>query len=177
VKRARSITLFLLMFVFLIPEITAAAEPEDPYYTQWVSFMPGSKVTLVGRVEDKAGVSAFSQTIVLKEIRSDYLVIEISRNEEKKESIAKKKTVSRFLNKTDKTEFRGQEEIDIAGKKLQCQRYTNTVTDDSGKEMMVFDYWFHPDIPGSAKIVGRSSYDPSVGTMTATQTAVSWEKK
>jgi hypothetical protein len=176
-KKTGLITFFILMFVSLVPAFTSAAEPEDPYYKQWVSFKTGSNVTLVGRAEDTTGIEAFTQTITLKEIGNDYLMIEISRKQEKSGPIVKNKKVDRFLSPTDKIEFRGQEEIDVAGKKFKCQKYTLTITDDSGKEMMRFDYWFHPDIPGAARIVAQSSYPPNSGTSTATQTAVSWEKK
>jgi hypothetical protein len=172
-KKTGLITLSILMFVFLVPVFTSAAEPEDPYYKQWASFKTGSNVTLVGRAEDTKGIEAFTQTITLKEIGNDYLMIEISRKMETSGPIVKNKKVDRFISRTDKIEFRGQEEIDVAGKKFKCQKYTLTITDDSGKEMMRFDYWFHPDIPGAARIVAQSSS----GTSTATQTAVSWEKK
>jgi hypothetical protein len=178
-KRSGRITLSALMWVFLAAATAFAAGPEDPYYKQWSSFKAGSSVTLVGRAEEKTGVEAFTQTITLKELGNDYVVVEIARKEEKSGSLVKSKKVGRFLGNTDTVKYRGQEEIDVAGKKLACQRYTDTYMDDSGKEMMTFDYWFHPDIPGAARIASQSSYGANlgIGTSTVTQTAVSWEKR
>ncbi len=80
-------------------------------------------------------------------------MIEIARKEEKSKLIVKNKKVDRFLAKTDKAEFRDQEELTVAAKQLKYQRCTNTILGDLEKEIIKFDYWFHPDIPGAAKIV------------------------
>jgi hypothetical protein len=177
-KRKYLITLSALFLIFIIPFIANAAEIEDPYYIQWASFKVGSNTSLAGTADDSTGHSTFTQTITLKELGKDYLTIQISRKENSK-SIVKTKKVERFASKTDKVQYLGQEDLVLGGKTFKCQKYTLTIFDNAGKEMMKFDYWFHPYIPGAAKIVSSSNYgaDRGLGTSSATQAAVSWEKK
>ena len=164
----------LLLFIIL-PLLAVAAETEDPYYKQWASFKAGSNVTLLGRAENSSSIASFTQTITLKEIANDHLMVEIARTEEKVAPVLKKKKVDRFVHKNDKVEYNGQEEIAVAGKTLTCQVYTLRIMYDSGKEMVAFKYWFNADIPGATKIVATSWYEgKSQSTM---QTAVKWEKK
>jgi hypothetical protein len=178
-KKERFIKMSIVLMALLIPFWAAAAGIEDPYYKQWSSFKAGSSVTYVGRSVDNTGTESFTQTITLKELGNDRVVIEIVRKSDKAEMVKKSKKVDRFTADTDKIEYRGQEEITVAGKQFTCQRYTSRIMDDKGKEMMKFDYWFHPDIPGAARIAAESSYgvDLGLGKSEATQSAVSWEKK
>jgi hypothetical protein len=167
----------ILLFALSIPLVALAVGPEDPYYRQWSQFKVGSSVTLTGTAtEDPQGVSSFKQTITLKEVKSDYLMVGISRVEGSKHT-DKSKKVTKFLGKTDKLDNLGQEEITIAGKRFKCQRYKLTYFYKNGKEMISFTYWFHPDIPGAAKIFAQAKNQAGKTTGTATQTALSWEKK
>jgi hypothetical protein len=170
-KKAGLIKVSLLLLFFFLPMLASAAEIEDPYYKQWASFKIGSNVTLVGRADAASGVSSFTQTITLKEINNNHLVTEIARIEEKVAPVNKKKNVDRYIDKADKLEYNGQEEIPVAGKNVLCQVYTLKVIYDSGKEMIVYKYWFNSDIPGFTKVVATT------GKAMVTQTAVKWEKK
>ena len=170
-KRSGLIKVLVLLLFIFFPILIYAAEIEDPYYKQWASFKIGSNVTLVGRADDASGIASFTQTITLKEIANDHLIIEISRIEEKVSPVAKKKKIDRFVYKTDKLEYNGQEEIPVAGKNALCQVYTLRIMDDSGKETITYKYWFNADIPGFTKVVATA------GKAQAVQTAVKWEKK
>ncbi len=151
---------------------SASAEAQiDPYFTQWASFQPGSSVTLVGWAVNKTETTAFVNTITLKQTGNEFLMLEISRKEEGVEPKVKSKKVQKYLESNDKTEFRGQEEISVNGKKLKCSRHTLIYMDKSGNEFIRFEYWFHPEIPGAAKI------SASAGSERVNQTAVGWEKK
>ena len=177
-KKVGLIVLCVSLCIFLVPIITSAAGPEDPYYRGWATSNVGSSVSLAGTADDSQGHSSFTQTITLKEFGNDHLVIQIARTENGK-SLVKTKKVYKFGDATDRIEYLGQEVIVVAGKSFNCERYTLTLFDKSGKEMMKFAYWFHPDIPGAARIVSQSSYGSDSGLVTtkATQTAVSWDKK
>ncbi|OGP70551.1 MAG: hypothetical protein A2Y80_03570 [Deltaproteobacteria bacterium RBG_13_58_19] len=169
--------ILILVLTLALPWAAVAAGTEDPYYRQWASFKVGSSVTLTGTAtSSESGDSSFKQTITLKEVKSDHLVIHIVRVEGSKRT-DKSKKVERFLGKTDKLEDLGQEDITAAGKRFKCHKYKLTYFYDDGKEMISFTYWFHPDIPGAAQILARAKNPAGKTVDTATQTAVSWEKK
>ena len=168
--------ILILVLTLTLPLAALAAGTEDPYYRQWAGFKAGSSVSLTGTAMESRGESSFKQTITLKEVKGDQLVVQISRVEGAK-STNKSKKVDRFIGKKSKLADLGQEEITLAGKKYKCRKYKLTHFYDDGKEMMAFTYWFHPDIPGAAKILGQSRVPNSPTLDTITQTAVSWVKK
>lgn len=168
--KAGYIRLAALALMLLIPLVAHAAPQEDPYYTQWASFNVGSNTSYAGVVEEPPDVSTFTQTITLKGIGQDSLKIAISRIENEK-TVNKIKGVDRFARATDKVQYLGTEDIMLAGKNFTCQKYILTIFDKEGKEYIKFIYWFHPDIPGAARIVSIA------GENKATQSAVNWEKK
>jgi hypothetical protein len=169
--------ILILVLTLALPLAAFAAGTEDPYYRQWAQFKVGSSVSLTGTAASPSqGNSTFNQTITLNEVKSDHLVIQISRVEGSKRT-DKSKKVGKFLGKTDKLEDLGQEDITVAGKRFKCHKYKLTYFYDDGKEMISFTYWFHPDIPGAAKILAQAKNPTGNTTDTATQTAVSWQKK
>ena len=168
--------ILLAVLILALPLAAWAGGIEDPYYRQWASFKVGSSVTLAGTAQESQGESNFKQTLTLKEVKGDYLMLAISRMEGSK-STNKPKKVDKYLSKNSKMADLGQEEITVAGKRYKCHRYKLTYFYDNGKEMLAFTYWFHPDIPGFAKVFAQSR-DPETNHMdSATQTAVSWVKK
>jgi len=164
------IALPALFLILLIPFIVSAAGSEDPYYVQWASFKIGSNTSYAGSIEESTGVSSFTQTITLKEIGQDSLKVSIARIENEK-TVNKLKQVDRFAGAADTVRSLGTEVIVLAGKSFTCQKYVLAIFDKSGKEIFQFAYWFHPDIPGAARIVSSGS------GIKAMQSAVSWEKK
>ena len=169
--------ILILALTLAVPLAALAAGTEDPYYKQWAQFNIGSNVTLTGTASDSSqAASNFKQTITLKEKKNDYLMIGISRVEGSKRT-DKSKKVEKFIGKKDKLEDLGQEEITVAGRKFRCHKYKLTYFYDDGKVMMSFTYWFHPDIPGAAQIFAQSPDPAGKSISTATQTAVSWQKK
>ena len=167
----------ILLFVLAFPLVALAVAPEDPYYKNWAQCQVGSSVDLTGTsVSPSEGNSSFKQTITLKEVKTDHLVIHISRVEGSKRT-DKSKKIGRFISEKSKLKDLGQEEITLAGKKFKCHKYKLTHVYDDGKEMIVFTYWFHPDIPGAAKILGQASDAAGETIDTTTQTAVRWQKK
>lgn len=166
----------ILLLILAVPLVAWAAGTEDPYYKQWARFKVGSSVSLTGTAEEAQGKSSFRQTITLKEVQSDYLMVGISRVEGAKKT-DKSKKVEKFLDSKTKYEDLGQEEITVAGKKFKCQRKKLTYFYDDGKVMMSFEYWFHPDIPGAAKILSQAPDPSGKAGSKVTQTAVSWQKK
>ncbi len=168
--------ILILVLTLTLPLAALAAGTEDPYYRQWASFKVGSSVSLTGTATESQGESSFKQTITLKEVKGDHLFLQISRVEGAK-STNKSKKVDRFAGNKSKVADLGQEEITLAGKRYQCRKYKVTYFYDDGQEMMAFTYWFHPDIPGAAKIFAQARDPKSKTTDSVTQTAVSWVKK
>lgn len=169
--------ILILILTLALPLMAFAAGPEDPYYQQWARFKAGSSVNLSGSsVSSSQGNSSFTQTITLKEVKSDQIVIQISRVEGSKH-VDKSKNIDRFIGEKSRLKDLGQEEITVAGKRFKCHKYQLTHFYDDGKEMMSFTYWFHPDIPGAAKILAQAPDPDSKAIDTTTQTAVSWQKK
>ncbi len=166
-----------LLIVLAFPLVALAVAPEDPYFNNWAQFKVGSSVNLTGTATSStSGDSTFKQTITLKEVKSDYVMIGISRVEGSKQ-VDKSKKVERFIGEKSRLKDLGQEEITVAGKRFKCHKYKLTHLYDDGKEMISFTYWFHPDIPGAAKILGQASNPDDKTIDTTTQTAVSWQKK
>jgi hypothetical protein len=168
--------ILILILAMALPLAALAAGTEDPYYRQWASFKVGSSVTLTGTATESQGESSFKQTITLKEVKSNHLVVQISRAEGSKR-VNKSKKVDRFVGKKSKLADLGQEEITVAGKRYKCRKYKLTHFYDDGQEMIAFTYWFNPEIPGAAKIFGESMDPKTKHRDTVTQTAVSWQKK
>jgi len=167
--------LLILLLVLALPVTVSAFASENPYYQQWARFQVGSSVTSTGDAAETEGESSFKQTITLKEVKSDHLLVQISRMEGSK-NVNKSKRIDKLLNKTRIADL-GHEEIAVAGKKYNCRKYKLTHLDDAGKEAMSFTYWFHPEIPGAAKIFALAKNPGGKITDTVTQTAVSWQKK
>lgn len=166
----------VLLLTLAFPLVALAVGTEDPYYKQWAGCKVGSSVTLTGTAMESKGESAFKQTVTLKEVKGDQIVIQISRVEGSKR-VDKSKKVDRFIDKKSRLTNLGQEEITVAGKRFKCHKYQLTHFYADGKEMMSFTYWFHPDIPGAAKILAQAQNPASKVIDTITQTAVSWQKK
>jgi hypothetical protein len=165
------------VLMLALPLAALAAGTENPYYTQWAQFTVGSNVSYTGSATSVSeGNSTFKQTITLKEVKSNHLMLRIVRVEGSK-SVDKSKKVDKFLGKKGKLEDLGEEAITVAGKKFNCDKYKLTHFDKNGKEMISFSYWFHPEIPGAAKIFAQAKDPAGKITDTATQTAVSWQKK
>ena len=114
--------------------------------------------------------------MTLKEVKSDYLTVGIARVEGAKK-VDKSKKVEKFIDSKTKFEDLGQEEITLAGKKFKCQKKKLTYFYENGKVLMSFEYWFHPDIPGPAKILSQAPDPDGKAASKVTQTAVSWQKK
>jgi len=168
---------FILVLILALPLVALAAGPEDPYYKQWAQFGVGSSVSSTGTATSVSeDDSTFKQTITLKEVKSDHLVIQINRVEGSKRT-DKSKKVMKFIGMNDKVADLGQEDIAVAGKKFKCQKYKLIYFDKAGKETMSFTYWFNPEIPGAAKIFAQAKDPAGKVTDTATQMAVSWQKK
>jgi hypothetical protein len=175
-KLARLIRISALLFMFVLPLIVAAAEVENPLYKHWASFEVGSSVTLEGLTYKWWGDGEFdfdetprTEIWTLKEITNEYVVLGMAS----KSGTAGWKTESEKYYRTYDTgsgtmEDCGDEEIEVAGRKIKCRHYR---IKNEGGYSMEGNFWLSPDIPGEAQRTwGGGEYEGEL-------TAESWEKK
>lgn len=151
---------------------TATQEVENPEYKHWASFKVGSFVKLKSEIENEGRKMELPLeiTFTLIELDDKKAVIEevtvntMQPKDSPKQEKAKKKTVRATRKAEDVKE--GDEEVEVAGKKLAC--HWTEIKGPGG----VFKMWTNPEVPGPVKMeVGMVS--KSIQRLTAS----SWEKK
>jgi hypothetical protein len=153
-------------------------EIDHPQFKYWSGCKPESWVTMKMET-DHGGVKISSETTYkLLEVKADGVFIEISGKAKvgaREISLRAQKQEIKAKESTDKLriENEGDEEIEIAGKKLQCHWYEFTVK--AGEETAKTKAWMSKEIPGGmAKTeLLRVGIDNKPVTMTASE----WEKK
>ena len=146
----------------------------NPEFDYWSGHKTGSWVKLKMELEAQ-GVKVLVQTThTLLEIGKDKAVVEqknkVTANGQEQPETTEKEEILRDKDKDPiKIEKEGDEEIEVAGKKLKCHWIEGTQKDKTKAK-----FWLHKDIPGGiAK--GEASGGELPGKMT--MTALSWEKK
>jgi hypothetical protein len=149
-------------------------DAENPDYKRWASFKVGSWVKLKSEIEANGNKMALpvETTMTLLELDDKQAVIEevtvntLQPKDSPKQEKAKKRTYKATRKQKDGELKEGDEEIEVAGKKLACHWTEVTGVGGSVKT------WVNPEVPGLVRIdIGLPS--KSIQRLTAT----SWEKK
>ncbi|HVE43081.1 MAG TPA: hypothetical protein VNM14_24615 [Planctomycetota bacterium] len=161
------------LLAFAIWALLPLQQGENPDYGYWSSYKSGSWAKLKGEISDRGVKALMEVNVTLLELTADKAVIEskikmtfngkVQPEETEKEEILKNK--AKYSIKILKE---GDEEIEVAGKKLQCHWIEGT------KEKDKIKYWLAKEVPGAivkAEISGGDS------TSVVTMSVVAWEKK
>ena len=160
--------LFLIAAVFLIPQ-----DPENPEYRRWASFKVGSWVKMKSEIDNQGNKMELplETTFTLLEVDDKKVVVEeltvntlLAKDSPKQEKARKRTYPATRKQKEEMKE--GDEEIEIAGKKIACHWIEAKSSAASGK------IWSSPDVPGAVRIdIGLPT--KAIQRLTAT----AWEKK
>jgi hypothetical protein len=154
--------------------LSATQDIENPDYARWAKFKVGSWIKMKSEIENGGNKMALPMetTYTLLEIDDKQAVVEeltlntLQPKDSPKQEKARKRTYQASIRKKDAAQTEGDEEIEIAGKKLAC--HWTEVKGAAG----AIKTWVHPDVPGMVRIdVGLPS--KSIQRLTAT----AWEKK
>jgi hypothetical protein len=154
--------------------LSATQDIDNPDYTRWAKFKVGSWVRMKSEIENGGNkmVLPTETTYTLLEIDDKQVIVEeltlntLQPKDSPKQEKARKRTYLATPGKKDASQMEGDEEIEIAGKKLACHW-----TELKGVAGAI-KTWVHPDVPGMLRIdVGLPS--KSIQRLTAT----AWEKK
>jgi hypothetical protein len=163
----------LLAFAAHVLLSLAPQDKENPEFGWWSAHKAGSWVKLRMEAEQGGVKILIEATHTLLEITKDKAVVEqktkvtaagqAQPEETQKEEIPRDASKARDPIKIDKE---GDEEIEVAGKKMKCHWIEGNQKDSKPK------FWLNKEIPGS---VARA--EVTAGGATMKIAAVSWEKK
>jgi hypothetical protein len=167
-----------MMTIVGVAALALGAAAQDPLQGQgWATFNVGSWVKLRTTVEQPGKkfeselraelVSRSAEVVVLERTMTAIVDGKPGRSE------TQRVTVSTTPSKPNKVEQEGDEEIELAGKKLQCH-WLEIRQDSQGAQNRV-RMWFSPEIPGGLARV-QTTPEKGVG-LTVRVAAVAWEKK
>lgn len=159
--------------------LTAAAllglqDAENPEYKRWASFKVGSWVKCRTEIENGGNKMALpvETTFTLLEVDDKQVVVEeatlntLQPKDSPKQEKAKKRTYKSTRKAKEGELKEGDEEIEVAGKKIACH-WTEVQTAAGTVKT-----WVSADVPGVAKM------DVILATKSVQRlTAVAWEKK
>lgn len=151
-------------------------DKEDPRYKYWSNCKVGSWVKTRTVMDQGGAKGEVEQIQKLLEIAEDKITIEVSgtmkMNGRELPMPARKQEIKAKYAETDtQVEKEGDEEIEVAGKKLQCHWLEMTMKTGPSKGKM--KVWMSPEVPGGG---AQAEVTPPNGK-TMTISAVEWEKK
>jgi hypothetical protein len=168
----------LFCWAAILPSFTVQ-ETQNPDYKRWASFKVGSWVKMKSEIETDGNkmVLPTESTFTLIEFDEKKAVVEeltvnlvIDKDSPKQEK-AKKRTYPAARTKKESAEKEGDEELEIAGKKLSCH-WTEVKASPTGAGSV--KTWSTPEVPGG---VVRLEIVGVIGKSINRFTAVGWEKK
>jgi hypothetical protein len=155
----------------------SAQDVENPQFKYWTGCKPGSWVKM--KLEMSAGGKKVEgeSTHKLLELKDDMAVIEVSGKSkvgEKEYPIPVQKQEIKAKEPPEKVKIsaEGDEEIEVAGKKLKCHWYE--YSSKQGEKESKGKAWLSKEIPGGSAKVEIGGAD---GGKSIVMTAVEWEKK
>ena len=160
--------------ILIAAGLLALQDAENPDYKRWASFKAGSWVKFKTEIENGGNkmVLPTETTMTLLEVDEKQVVVEeltintLQPKDSPKQEKAKKRTYKAARKQKDGETKEGDEEVDVAGKKIACHWTEVTTAAGSVKT------WVSPEVPGIVKMeVGLVS--KSIQRLTAT----AWEKK
>ncbi len=154
--------------------LSATQDVENPEYARWARFKVGSRVTCKSEIDNGGNKMLLptETTFTLLEVDDKQVVIEevtvntLQPKDSPKQEKAKKRTYKATRKQKEGETKEGDEEIDVAGKKLAC--HWTEVTGASGSVKT----WVSSEVPGAVKME-VVLVSKSIQRLTAT----SWEKK
>ena len=146
---------------------------EHHEFDYWSAFKTGSTVTLKMEMDAGGAKVVLQMTRTLLEVAADKVVVEqkgqVTVNGMEQPETTEKEELLKDKDKDPlKVEKEGDEEIEVAGKKIKCHWIEGTQKSSKAK------FWISKDIPG-----GVARAEMSGGELPAVVkfVAVSWEKK
>jgi hypothetical protein len=151
-------------------------EVDNPQFKYWSGCKPGSWVKVKMAMESGGQKFDSEMTYKLLELRDDLAVVEITgktKMGEKEFPVPAQKQEIKAKESADKIKIdkEGDEEIEVAGKKLPCHWYEFTIK--AGDKETKGKAWMSKDIPGG---MGKGEMKPP-GTGPILLSAIEWEKK
>jgi hypothetical protein len=144
---------------------------DNPEFKGWTGFKPGSTVT--HKISGQ-GAEGVEQKSTLKSIGDSEVVLELVRSmggRQVGEPLERKVPAKVPADKAPKEIKKGDDEIEIAGKKLKCTTMEFETITGNGKTFHM-KVWAHDEIPGKSARV-----DVSAEGFKSSMVATAWEKK
>lgn len=162
----------LAIAAVLLPLLVQAKDNSE--FSYWAAHKTGSWVKLKMEMEASGVKVVVESTQTLLEAGSDKVVVEqktkvSAAGQEQPEATEKEEILKDKEKDPVKIEKEGDEEIDVAGKKLKCHWIEGTQ-----KETRKVKFWLSKEVPGGVA-KGELSGGELPGPMKVS--AVSWEKK
>jgi len=154
--------------------LLALQDIDNPEYQRWAACKVGSWVKMKSEIEVAGNKIAVpnTMTVTLMELDEKQAVVEQVLTNEIDSAASekpKKRTYKAKLRKKESNEKEGDEEIEVAGKKMTCHWVEVTAAAGSSKT------WTHPDVPGgTVRLEIVAGADKSRVTRLY---ATAWEKK
>jgi len=145
---------------------------DNPEFKGWAGFKPGSTVT--HKISTGEAAQGIEQKSTLKSIGDSEAVVELVRSFDGRqvgEPVERKVPAKVPVEKAPKDVKTGEEEIEVAGKKLKCATKDFETTTPNGKTFHM-KLWVHDDIPGRS-----ARMDISGEGFKSSMVASAWEKK
>jgi len=158
-----------MMIIAMLLAALAQDQVDSPEYKGWASFKPGSSVTY------KYSPQEGGQKITLKSVGESEVVIEteiIYNGKPAGKAIERKIPAKIAAADAPKDVKRGEEEIEVGGKKLKCRTVEFERKLASGKTIAM-KIWANDEIPGTGAQVQTLSEGGGKFSMIASE----WEKK
>jgi len=158
----------------LVALLLAQDTVDNPEYRGWAAFKPGSSVTF--KIYQDGADRDMAQKMTLKSFDERQAVVETEMTMMGKP--LGKATVRRIAAKVaaadePKRTKEGEEEIDVAGKKLKCKCFEIEKAGAGGKKMTL-KFWVNDDVPGMAV---RCDVTTEGAATKGVMVATGWEKK
>jgi hypothetical protein len=160
-------------FLLTAAAILALQDNENPEYKRWASFKVGSWVKMKSEIDNQGQKMELpvETTFTLLEVDDKKVVVEeltlntLQPKDSPKQEKARKRTYPASRRQKDEVK-EGDEELEIAGKKMACHWIEIKASAASVKT------WTSPDVPGMVKMeIGLPN--KSIQRLTA----AAWEKK
>lgn len=165
------------MLVWAVALLGTSQEIDNPQFKYWSGCKLESWVKL--RMEMDRGGNKVSTEMMYKllELKDDLAIVEItgkSKVGDREFPIPSQKQEIKAKESSGKIQIEkeGDEEIEVAGKKLKCHCYEFSLK--AGEKSTKTKAWMSPDVPGG---MAKVEMMPPGTQAPVTMTAVEWEKK
>ena len=166
-----------ILLAVVVALLGVSQDVENPQFKYWTSCKPGSWVKMKMEMSTAGRKIESESTHKLLELKDDLAVVEItgkSKVGEKEFALPAQKQEIKAKEPAEKVKIasEGDEEIDVAGKKLKCHWYEYSTK--QGEKDTKGKAWLSKEIPGGTAKVEMAGAD---GGKAIVMVAVEWEKK